>query len=97
MSQLSRLLDVVASSAERQLKRPVLVACITPQPDQSFNVGFAINGPSRGHVEAIALDLLRLLRDDLGGCPECPACQDRTVRVSGAITALEARPTAGVQ
>lgn len=45
-----------------------------------------------GIEEAADAILLRDLRDNVGGCPECPACQDRALRVATAIAALEARP-----
>ena len=88
------ILESLVATCERRSRRPVIVICIDELGDGRFGVQFGANNLSVSHMEAAGLTLLRALRDDVGACPECSACQDRTLRLAAAIAALEARPAA---
>lgn len=87
------ILESLVATCERRARRPAIVLFIDEGADGGFGVQFATSDLLVAHVEGAALTLLRDLRDNVGGCPDCPACQDRVLRVAAAIAALEARPT----
>ncbi len=89
-------IESLVTTCERRARRPAIVMLVDDLPDRRVGIQFAARMLAPDHMEAAAATLLRALRDDMrddgGMCPDCPACQDRALRVAAAIAALEARP-----
>lgn len=82
------LIETAARSARRFLKRPLILGVIQPQPDGSFDTAFSFQNASRAHVEAIAIDLLRLTLEEIPEDDPCDACRARRDRIANALATL---------
>lgn len=85
------LLRAVFERAARTLQLPLLMISIHRKTGGDFDVVATSDGVYRVEVEAAALDLLRMLRDELQSPTDCPSCIARKDRVELAIAALEAQ------
>ncbi|MNV05132.1 hypothetical protein D3C71_954570 [compost metagenome] len=90
-------LDACVDQVFRILGRSVILLAFSPTPDGGFVTEFAHSNLGRSHVAGAALDLLRLLRDEIAAdpCRNCAACESRLAHVEAAIGVLEASEAGG--
>ena len=82
------LLEACLSRAGRTLKAPAMLVAIV-RSKTSFRVRMSSSDMTRAEVQAVALDLLRELRADIGDGDGCPSCQARVAHLNVAIAALD--------